>query len=77
MTWRSGGGNVFAITREIADRSIGELIADACAYAEQWKVFDGLDLSPLQKASVVNIAGISRETATGFERRFLIVWKEG
>ena len=70
-------GNVFAITREIADRSIGELIADACTYAEQWKVFDGLDLSPLQNASVVNIAGISRETATGFERRFLVVWKEG
>jgi LysM repeat protein len=69
--------NVFAFGREIADKPIGKLTADACTYAEQWKVFDGLDLSPLTKASVVNIASLHRETATGYERRFLVVWKEG
>jgi LysM repeat protein len=69
--------NVFAFGREIADKPIGELTANACAYAEQWKVFDGLDLSPLTKASVVNIASLHRETATGYERRFLVVWREG
>lgn len=69
-------GNAFAYGREIGDMSIGELIADACGYAQEWQVFDGLDLSPLTRAGVVNIADIRRETATGYERRILVVWKE-
>jgi len=68
--------NVFAFGQETIDLSIGELTAKACVHAEQWKVFDGVDLSPLTKASVVNIASLHRETATGYERRFLVVWKE-
>jgi LysM repeat protein len=69
--------NVYAYGHEIGDMSIGQVDANACTYAREWKIFDGVDLAPLTGASVVNIADIRRDTVTGWERRILIVWKEG
>ena len=65
--------NVFAYGADIADKPIGKLVAD-CSYAEQWAVFKGLDLKEV--GSEVATLSIRRETKDGYERRFLVVWKE-
>lgn len=65
--------NVFAYDTSIGKTPIGDLLAD-CSYAEKWKVFNGLDLKEIGNGIVV--LSVRRETEDGFERRFLVVWKE-